>query len=278
MTTRAYAPGRFVEPYVDKSTTNVIEQSNRPTTTAAVGAQWMHNLGGGLGAGVVWVAASFAVHGAVYWVGTNLGVDVTPWPNPVRVGVAAFVVGCGVFGLLMALRASLDEIVQAGEWNALQAEYDALEIQAAESDAAWSVKYQALLREHNELRANYRIAVTKGNPDRVVLPAQPQPVQRQPQLVLPEKDSALSDAIELMRRAYANQPWSRDYMIGKELGSARWGKQRWMDAREHLIKAHVLSYGGANGNVAQWTYPEDMDTALLRLEGRQEEHARVMSS
>jgi hypothetical protein len=45
---RTYVPAR-VEAYNDKSTTNIIEQSNRPQTVAAVGAQWLHNLGGGVG-------------------------------------------------------------------------------------------------------------------------------------------------------------------------------------------------------------------------------------
>jgi hypothetical protein len=214
----------------------------------------------------------------VYWVGTSLGVDIAPWPSPMRVGIAAFVVGCGVFGLLMALRASLDEIVQAGEWNQLQAEYDALEVELAETNAAWESKYGMLRQDHNLLQAEHKLLLMrKGNP----LAGAPDKMvhAKQPEVVLPQKDGALSDAIELMTRAYHKQPWSRDHMVDKNKhGDAAWPTKRWLDARQWLLDAKVLYYVGENGNVPKWTYPDNADAALLAIQSKTVDRHAVMSS
>jgi hypothetical protein len=280
-----YVPAR-VEAYNDKSTTNIIEQSNRPQTVAAVGAQWLHNLGGGLGAAVVWVAGSFAVHGAAYWMGDSLGVDIDPWPNPVRVGIAAFVVGCGVFGLLMALRASLDEIVQAGEWNQLQAEYDALEQEHNDSMAAWSNKYQLLQRDLATLQADYKLLLARKGPlpgsevkNYVAIDAAPVqargtlPQVEQPGYVARTKATARGDATTLLERAYHKHKWSRDAMMTDH----KWNKERWYAARDWLVAAKVLYYDGENGTVPKWVYADDMNQALLAMDRYEVERHGAMA-
>jgi hypothetical protein len=264
----------------------VYERAERPSTLQAVMAQWTHNLGGGLGAAAMWLCVSYAAHGGVYFISETLGIGVRmdPWPNPLRVGMASAAVGVFVFGALMWWRSSLDEAIAEGAFQELEAEVEVLEEMLAEKDAEWKAKYDILLREHNQLRADHRITLGRqATPGRAVMrdeyEQQAIALPARDTLVLPVKDAALSDARELMRRAYTRQPWSRDHMMDKKkMGAGAWNKKRWEDAREHLLSARVLSYPDPNGKVPQWTYPDDLDTALLQLEGKKIDHSRVMSS
>ena len=273
----------------------VYERVERPTTLGEVLAQWTHNLGGGLGAAAMWLVVSYAAHGGVYFVNKTLGlgVEMAPWPDPQRVGMAAGAVCVFVFGALMWWRSALDEAIAEGAFQELEGQVEALETLLAEQDAEWATKYRMLEREHSQLRADYRILVGKGaGPGRMVaLTVEEQAFIAPPQrvatplpapketFVAPVVDEALSDAIELMRRAYTGNKWSRDYMTDKRVHkTGAWNKQRWLDARQTLLDARVLSYPDKHEKVPQWTYPDDLDTALSQLEGRKVDRARVMSS
>jgi hypothetical protein len=263
--------------------TNIIEESNRPQTFEAVAAQWAQNLGGGLGAAAVWFVASLAIHAALYQLGIFLvpyqfGFSLAPWPDMARVGLASCGAGLLAFGLLMFLRSSLDEIVEAGEWKELNDDYDALELTLAETTAEWTDKYQLLRQEFSTLQADYNLllarkgAVPGADKDRYVAPANVKPIPST--FVSANRPAALDDAIVLLQRGYHGHPWSRDEMMGRH----KWTKGQWGAAKQWLVDAGVLLYTGDKGNVPKWVYPRDMDVALRMIEARQGDGHKAMDS
>jgi hypothetical protein len=274
-----------VEPYRPPASDTVyVERNSRPTDFGQVRAQWAQNLGGGLGAAAAWFFGSIAVHGVAYRVGPYLGLYLPDWPNWVRVGVASCVVGGLVFGGLMFLRSSLDELVEAGEWNALNADYDALEQELADTNAKWQNKYDALYHEYKRIQADYRLNLKAKGP--LQKPLDVVAVESPPALllppvrdtrVLPVNEGAREDAIVLMTRAYNGHPWTRDAVIKGRDKLPDWGRGRWELARDYLVDAKVLSYGGEKGNVPQWTY-EFLEDALASLDRRDDDKELFMSS
>jgi hypothetical protein len=273
-----------VEPYKSHDTVYV-ERNSRPSDFGAVRAQWAQNLGGGLGAAAVWLFGSIAVHGVAYRVGPYIPfvpLYLEPWPDWVRVGVASCVVGGLVFGGLMFLRSSLDELVEAGEWNAINADYDALELELAEVKAKWQNRYDALDHEYKRLQADYRLNLkAKGPLNKPLDVVAVEPVALLPPVhdnrVLPVNEGAREDAIVLMTRAYNGHPWTRDAVIKGRDKLPDWGRGRWELARDYLVDAKVLSYGGEKGNVPQWMYPNLVD-ALSALDERDNDKYVFMSS
>jgi hypothetical protein len=80
-----------------------------------------------------------------------------------------------------------------------------------------------------------------------------------------------------MTRAYNGHPWTRDAVIKGRDKLPDWGRGRWELARDYLVDAKVLSYGGEKGNVPQWMYPNLVD-ALSALDERDNDKYVFMSS
>jgi hypothetical protein len=183
-------------------------------------ATWLENAGAGLGAAAVLVALWLAVHGT----GHKLGWIVQPWPDGATVAVAAAIVGLLAFGALMLLRASLDEIVQASEWNQAMADIDAL--RAANRGLADKLAVRS--EELRQLRAELLIAsrAQQSRSVQYVAPAAPD-------------TRGIDDARTLLERATRKMDWSRDGMK-----AAGWTQPQWELARDTLIAAKLLAYNG----------------------------------
>ena len=248
------------------------KRAEPPRTFGEVFAQWAHNLGAGLGVVVMWLIVSYALHGLLFF----LGLIGEPWPNPYRVGLAALGAGGAWFGLLMWWRSSLDEMREEGQWQMLEAERDAALEREAETEARWQLKYEALSRDYSMLQAEHKLLVQRkvvGRPADVQSEA-PAAQPRPSNVVLPVKVEAQSDAIELLQRFYNRLPWARDAMMREH----KWSKGRWEAAKQWLVDSKVLMYGGEKGNVPQWVYPNDYNTALQKVMVRQVSRSVVMSS
>lgn len=217
------------------------------TSVAQVRAQWAQNLGGGLGAASIVAAVWIALHR----VGMALDFHAAPWPAWESVGVAAGVVAAGVFGWLMFVTASYDELVKSRtvmDWNQLVDQCAALE--AANRDQLERI---ALLeQERLTLEAELRIAQNKTAPDRTFVPA------TSPDL------KVYADALALAERAIGGKPWGRDYMR-KTHG---WGQTRWEKAQAKLVASKIVTYNGREPVVVSRNRA-DAAAAIERLKGRE---------
>ncbi|MGA1114789.1 MAG: hypothetical protein ACO3TI_07580, partial [Aquiluna sp.] len=98
---------------------------------ASVLATWQENAGGGIG------IFTFVVGMRVLLqiIGAALGFVESPLPSLENMQLwlmIAAVLGIILFGVLMIVRSSLDELVQYGEWQAMAAEIEELEQQVSE--------------------------------------------------------------------------------------------------------------------------------------------------
>ena len=207
---------RFVQP----QETNIYEAQRRPTSAGEVYAGWLQNAGAGLGAAAVLVGLWMAVHGLVH----RIGWMARPWPDGAVVSVAALVAALLTFGVLMFLRASLDEIVQAGDWNRAMSDMETLR----EANRQLGDRLNVRTEELRQLRAELLIASRERQASTVqyVAPAAPD-------------THGIDDARTLLERATRKQDWSREGMK-----AAGWTQPQWETARDTLIAARLLAYNG----------------------------------
>lgn len=259
-----------VRAYSGADTEPVYMRAEPPRNFGEVFAQWAHNLGAGLGVVVMWLIASYALHGLLFF----LGLIGEPWPNPYRVGMAALGAGGFWFGVLMWWRSSLDEMREEGQWQMLEAERDAALEREVETEAKWQLKYDAIAKDYSMLQAEHKLLVQRRVVGRPADVQAEEPAPRPANVVLPVKIEAQHDAIELLQRYYNRLPWARDAMMREH----KWSKGRWEAAKQWLVDSKVLMYGGEKGNVPQWVYPNDYNTALQKVQARSVSRAVVMSS
>lgn len=207
---------RFVAPQE-----TIYEPQRRPTSASEVYAGWLQNAGAGLGAAAVLVGLWLAVHGLVH----RLGWMAQPWPDGAVVAVAALVAALLTFGVLMFLRASLDEIVQAGDWNRAMADMETLR----EANRALADRLSVRTEELRQLRAELLISSRErqtASTVQYVAPAAPD-------------TRGIDDARTLLERATMKRDWSREGMK-----AAGWTQPQWETARDTLIAAKLLAYNG----------------------------------
>lgn len=207
---------RFVAP--DAS---IYEPQRRPTSAGEVYAGWLQNAGAGLGAAAVLIGLWLAVHGLAH----RTGWMARPWPDAAVVAVAALVTALLTFGVLMFLRASLDEIVQAGDWNRAMSDMETLR----EANRQLADRLSVRSEELRQLRAELLIASRErqsASTVQYVSPAAPD-------------THGIDDARTLLERATRKQDWSREGMK-----AAGWTQPQWETARDTLIAARLLAYNG----------------------------------
>jgi len=220
----------FVPPTAE---TNIYEGSRRPQDSRQVFAAWLEISGAGIGAAAVLVALWLAGHGLAY----NVGWAAQPWPNPAVVAIAAAIVALLAFGALMLLRASLDEIVQASEWN--QAMADMAELEAENERLADRLAVRT--EELRQLRAEMLIANRERQSAKTV------------QYVAPAAPDThgIDDARTLLERATRKMDWSRDGMK-----ASGWTQPQWELARDTLIAAKLLAYNGRQPRLVLTDYEQ----------------------
>ena len=212
-----------------------VAPQERPHLTAdEVRAQWLQNAGGGLGvACIVGLVAVVAVWGA--------GAD---WQTAV-IAVAVSSVGAGLFafGVLMAVRSVIDEVMDIHAWRNMVADLAAYEadLQAAEETiAARNTRIKELERE---LAGAQEAARGKNFTT-----------------AEPESTSPLGEDVrELVRIRYAiGEHPSRRYMAD----TYQWSQPRHERAVSELRRAGVLV--GERNNP---TWPDTMIEAIDKLAG-----------
>lgn len=219
--------------FVPPTETNIYEGARRPQDSRQVFATWLENAGAGIGAAAVLVALWLAVHGVLY----RIGWQAQPWPDAAVVAVSALIVALLAFGVLMLLRASLDEIVQASEWNQAMADMAELETENQRLADRLSVRTEEL----RQLRAEMLIANRERQTARTVLYVPP---------AAPDTHG-IDDARTLLERATRKQDWSRDGMK-----AAGWTQPQWELARDTLIAAKLLAYNGRQPRLVLTDYAQ----------------------
>ena len=211
---------------------------------ASVLATWQENAGGGIG------IFTFVVGMRVLLqiIGAALGFVESPLPSLENMQLwlmIAAVLGIILFGVLMIVRSSLDELVQYGEWQAMAAEIEELEQQVSELETeleAVQLSHQnaidSLADARRALHQNMAVASTKYRaPEQ---PTEP-PVQR--------------DARWLLKLAYGGSKWGRDYIV-KTYDD--WTPTRWTAARNILEEARIAR---TVGNRTELLYGDEATAA-----------------
>lgn len=182
-------------------------------TFRGVGAEWLHNLGVAIGVWAVLVGGRLLLH----WIGVLRGWWDEGWPAQMWAYMGlALAVAMVVFGIIQALRASLDEIDRLNEWYHLDQRIAELEGENLELDGE-------IARLRQELTEARFVSVRVRRPDVVAVDID---VERE----------EVSDARTLIQRWGNNVPWTRDQMI--EI--CQWTAPRWVAARQILIDAGVV--------------------------------------
>lgn len=196
--------------------TTIIEPPRRPDRAGQVFAAWLENFGAGLGAGAVVLAGAWLL-------GLWLPID---WALARSL---AGIVALFVFGIIMFLRASLDEIVQAHEWNQAMADL------AAADDELTTLRadVETLTATNRRLESELFILQRRQTEQRT------SPVQFVARARTDNPTHA--DAQQLIERSHRGLAWSRAAMM-----QAGWTKNQWELAQETLIAAGVIVYHGRN--------------------------------
>ncbi len=215
-------------------------------TVQGVQAGWLQNAGAGIGM----VAAVIALR--LLWHAIAVGVGLTPNVFPadwaVTLAVAAGL-ALLLFGVLMVLRSSLDEIVEAGEWAALLADMEQLE----QTNATLNETIDALRHQLADTKAELSQQLSQRSSHAFVAAAAAADAGRQ-----------LPDARTLVERIYRGQNWNRETMQ-----AAGWTQAKWSAAKETLLAAGVIHYAGRNPQRRTATWAEAtaaLDDYAVRLQ------------
>lgn len=205
---------------------DVVEERRDAPTVGTVLAIWLGNFGAGIGIGVV---TAIIVNRAF-----SFG-----WEDTAIWGICA---GGLAFGILMAVRFSLDEIVEAWEWRRALADLDRLETE----NATLRDRITSLQQDINLDRLQRYAQAKVPEPTRVD--------------AMPEtKAQVVIDAEELLTRHFAGKPWARDAM--KKY--AGWTTTRWNVARDQLEAVGVAVTTGKQTQIQA----QSMTEALAWLNG-----------
>lgn len=204
----------------------------RPALTVeSVLAQWMQNAGGGLGAAILAALAA-------YWLGV-----------PARhVGLTALTAGGAAFGLLMAIRAVVDEMLDWRAWEDAMLDNQAMALELEEAGliiAARDGQIRDLERECERLRL--QVGNARG---RNFTPAEPD-----------VSDPVGRDARALISVYYAHPDPARRSASRRAMESRGWSQDRYRDAMAVLRTAGVVTIRGTQ---PQWPATEAEALELLR--------------
>ena len=215
-------------------------------TIASVKAQWLQNAGAGLGAIAVVIALRMLWH--TITISTGLTTSEFPADWPLTAAIAAGL-GLLLFGLLMVLRNSLDELIEAGEWSALNGELE----QMTQTNATLNETIDALRHQLADTKAELSQQLSHRTAH-AFIPATP----------VADAGHQLPDARTLAERIYRGQAWDRSTMQ-----AAGWTQAKWAAAKDALLTAGVIAYAGRNPQRRLNTWAEAtaaLDVYALRLQ------------
>lgn len=218
--------------YVPAQPPELHQQAPQGATVQTVWALWLGNLGAGVGAAVVLfvvllMLAKVELLPALAW---------------------ALSGGAVVFGGLMVLRFSLDEIVEAWEWQRLLADNTAL----VEENDLLRQRIASLEDDINYERLQRAVRARVPEPNRVSVMPTVEP-------------SARKDAETLLQRHYMGMSFARDVM-GDKCG---WPPSRWNAAMEILKAAGIAQSVGKRTVIQVATMTEAMsrlDAKIVEVE------------
>lgn len=207
--------------YVPAQSPELHQQTPQGATVQTVWALWLGNVGAGIGAAVVLfvvlvMLARVELLPALAW---------------------AISGGAVVFGALMVLRFSLDEIVEAWEWQRMLADNVAL----VEENDVLRERIASLEADINYERLQRAAMARTATPSRVSVMPTVEP-------------SGRKDAETLLQRYYMGMSFARDEMGNK----AGWTPSRWNAAMEILKAAGVAQVVGKRTVIQVDTMTEAM--------------------
>ena len=200
---------------------------------ADVLAQWAQNLGGGVGLAIV-------VAVAVNWRGATAQESVT----------VALRVGLIVFGVLMAIRAVVDEVLDGQVYLEVLADNGDLQRELAEVEEALKLekaKRRDAEREAERLRVQSAAKVAGPK----FTPMNPEP-----------SDPVGKDARTLIEVYYAHPDPAKRSASRRNMEGRGWSQDRYRDAMAVLRTAGVVRI---NGTQPQWVATEEEALELLRV-------------
>jgi hypothetical protein len=206
----------------------LVETQNQVQTVQSVWAVWLGNAGAGFGFGLI---VAIVVNRALNF----SALDTAIW------GLCA---GGLMFGALMVIRLSLDELHQAWEWQRMIADLDSM----ANENATLRDRIASLERDINYERLQRSARAQVPEPRRVD--------------VMPAVDGARRDAETLLQRHFMGVSFARDVMVS----NAGWTPTRWNEAMEILKAAGIAVTNGKRTVIQVATMVEAVD----RLNGADE--------
>lgn len=221
----------------------------RTRTGNSIMAAWADNAGAGIG--VLAVIVGLRVLAQI--VGAGLGVVDSPLPSGESMAIwliIGAVSGVVLFGVLMILRSALDEIVQYGEWSAMQAEIDELQAEALELSASadeYRRLYERAVEAASTARRDAHQAMRRESTSNYVAP--------EPDAV---NDDLELDARMLLQIMYSPEPAGWKSITSKY---ADWTRARWTAARDLLEDAECVRTVGNQTKPVEAT----VDAGLAKL-------------
>jgi len=221
----------------------------RTRTGNSIMAAWADNAGAGIG--VLAVIVGLRVLAQI--VGAGLGVVDSPLPSGESMAIwliIGAVSGVVLFGVLMILRSALDEIVQYGEWSAMQAEIDELQAEALELSASadeYRRLYERAVEAASTARRDAHRAMRRESTSTYVAP-EPEAVD----------DDLELDARMLLQIMYSPEPAGWKSITNKY---ADWTRARWTAARDLLEDAECVRTVGNQTKPVEAT----VDAGLAKL-------------
>lgn len=221
----------------------------RTRTGNSIMAAWADNAGAGIG--VLAVIVGLRVLAQI--VGAGLGVVDSPLPSGESMAIwliIGAVSGVVLFGVLMILRSALDEIVQYGEWSAMQAEIDELQAEALELSASadeYRRLYERAVEAASTARRDAHRAMRRESTSNYVAP----------------EPDAVNDDLELDARMLLQIMYSPENAGWKSITSkyADWTRARWTAARDLLEDAECVRTVGNQTKPVEAT----VDAGLAKL-------------
>ena len=221
-------------------TLHIHEDRRGPSTVQEVLAAWLHNAGVGVGV----MAVLFGLRLLIQFAAVRMGMASRPWPADgwLWLGIAACL-GLVAFGVIMALRGSLDELVEYGEWASMQGDLDAL----TEENELLRAQVAAARQDAEAYRLEVQQARTAAN-RAFVEPADT------------DDGRAYQDAKTLVDRHFGGLAWTRDEMAKV----AGWTTSRWYKARDLLIAADVVADDRQRRKTVMQVGNPDLALSMLR--------------
>jgi hypothetical protein len=219
----------------------VTQPTAPPLTIASVQANWLQNAGAGAGVAAIVIALRLLWHAMMRSLHITSASIPEDWPVTLLLAGALAMLA---FGMLMFIRSSIDELIDAQDWHEMRTLIEQLEAETQSlAEANEGLRYQLadakaqLLQDRRMRSAGAYVAPTATPPAFAAI---------QP------------DANELAERLYRGMAWGRT-----DMQAAGWTQSKWATAKAVLVDACVIAYAGKTPQRIAATYSEAVDRLTI---------------